>query len=102
MGDTGSLALGGILAVFAVIIKKEILIPLLCGIFLIENLSVVLQVSYFKYTKKKYGEGQRIFLMSPIHHHYQKMGIPEPKIVTRFWIVGIILAVFTIATLKMR
>jgi phospho-N-acetylmuramoyl-pentapeptide-transferase len=102
MGDTGSLALGGILAVFAVIIKKEIMIPLLCGIFLIENLSVVLQVSYFKYTKKKYGEGQRIFLMSPIHHHYQKKGIPEPKIVTRFWIVGIILAVFTIATLKMR
>lgn len=102
MGDTGSLALGGILAVFAVIIKKEILIPLLCGIFLIENLSVLIQVSYFKYTKKKYGEGQRIFLMSPIHHHYQKKGIPEPKIVTRFWIVGIILAVFTIATLKMR
>lgn len=102
MGDTGSLALGGILAVFAVIIKKEILIPLLCGIFLIENLSVLLQVSYFKYTKKKYGEGQRIFLMSPIHHHFQKKGIPEPKIVTRFWIVGIILAVFTIATLKMR
>lgn len=102
MGDTGSLALGGILAVFAVIIKKEIMIPLLCGIFLIENLSVVLQVSYFKYTKKKYGEGQRIFLMSPIHHHYQKKGIPEPKIVARFWIVGIILAVFTIATLKMR
>lgn len=102
MGDTGSLALGGILAVFAVIIKKEILIPLLCGIFLIENLSVVIQVTYFKYTKKKYGEGQRIFLMSPIHHHYQKKGIPEPKIVTRFWIVGIILAVFTIATLKMR
>ncbi len=102
MGDTGSLALGGILAVFSVIIKKEILIPLLCGIFLIENLSVLIQVSYFKYTKKKYGEGQRIFLMSPIHHHYQKKGIPEPKIVTRFWIVGIILAVFTIATLKMR
>ncbi|MGD9558736.1 MAG: phospho-N-acetylmuramoyl-pentapeptide-transferase [Mangrovibacterium sp.] len=102
MGDTGSLALGGILAVFAVIIKKEILIPLLCGIFVIENLSVVIQVSYFKYTKKKYGEGQRIFLMSPIHHHFQKRGIPEPKIVTRFMIVGIILAVFTIATLKMR
>ena len=102
MGDTGSLALGGILAVFAVIIRKEILIPILCGIFVVENLSVVLQVSYFKYTKKKYGEGQRIFLMSPIHHHYQKRGIPEPKIVTRFWIVGIVLAVFTIATLKMR
>lgn len=102
MGDTGSLALGGILAVFAIIIRKEILIPLLCGIFLVENLSVMLQVSYFKYTKKKYGEGRRIFLMSPIHHHFQKKLIPEPKIVTRFWIVGIILAVFTLATLKMR
>jgi len=102
MGDTGSLALGGILAVFAVITRKEILIPLLCGIFLVENLSVVIQVSYFKYTRKKYGEGQRVFLMSPIHHHFQKKGIPEAKIVTRFWIVGIILAVFTIATLKMR
>lgn len=102
MGDTGSLALGGILAVFAVIIRKEILIPILCGIFVIENLSVVMQVSYFKYTKRKYGEGRRIFLMSPIHHHFQKKGIPEPKIVTRFWIVGIILAVLTIVTLKMR
>ncbi len=102
MGDTGSLALGGILAVFAVIIRKEILIPILCGIFVVENLSVIMQVSYFKYTKKKYGEGKRIFLMSPIHHHYQKKNIPEPKIVTRFWIVGIILAVFAIATLKMR
>lgn len=102
MGDTGSLALGGILAVFSVIIRKEILIPLLCGIFLIENLSVVLQVSWFKYTKRKYGEGKRIFLMSPIHHHYQLKGIPEPKIVTRFWIVGIILAVLTIVTLKIR
>lgn len=102
MGDTGSLALGGILAVFAVIIRKEILIPLLCGIFLIENLSVMIQVAYFKYTKRKYGEGQRVFLMSPIHHHYQKKGIPEAKIVTRFWIVGIILAVVTLVTLKMR
>jgi phospho-N-acetylmuramoyl-pentapeptide-transferase len=102
MGDTGSLALGGILAVFSVIIRKEILIPLLCGIFLIENLSVVIQVFWFKYTKKKYGEGQRVFLMSPIHHHYQKKGIPEPKIVSRFWIVGIILAVITIVTLKIR
>lgn len=102
MGDTGSLALGGILAVFAVLIRKEILIPLLCGIFLIENLSVVIQVTYFKYTKRKYGEGRRVFLMSPIHHHFQKKGFPEPKIVTRFWIVGIILAVITIATLKMR
>lgn len=102
MGDTGSLALGGILAVFAIIIRKEILIPLLCGIFLVENLSVIIQVSYFKYTKKKFGEGRRVFLMSPIHHHFQKKGFPEPKIVTRFWIVGIILAVITIATLKIR
>ena len=102
MGDTGSLALGGIIAVFAIIIHKELLIPILCGIFLIENLSVVLQVSYFKYTKRKYGEGRRIFLMSPLHHHYQKKGIPEPKIVTRFWIIGIILAVITIVTLKIR
>ncbi len=102
MGDTGSLALGGILAVFAIIIRKEILIPLLCGIFLIENLSVIIQVSYFKYTKRKFGEGRRVFLMSPIHHHFQKKGFPEPKIVTRFWIIGIILAVITVATLKMR
>lgn len=102
MGDTGSLALGGILAVFAVIIRKEFLIPILCGIFVVENLSVVIQVSYFKYTRKKYGEGRRIFLMSPIHHHFQKMGIPEAKIVTRFWIVGIALAVLTIVSLKMR
>lgn len=102
MGDTGSLALGGILAVFAIIIRKEFLIPILCGIFVVENLSVVIQVAYFKYTKKKYGEGRRIFLMSPIHHHFQKQGIPEAKIVTRFWIVGIILAVLTIVTLKMR
>ncbi len=102
MGDTGSLALGGILAVFAIIIRKEILIPLLCGIFLLENLSVIMQVSYFKYTKKKFGEGRRIFLMSPIHHHFQKKGIPEPKIVGRFFIVGILLAVVTLATLKIR
>ncbi|MEN8118585.1 MAG: phospho-N-acetylmuramoyl-pentapeptide-transferase [Bacteroidota bacterium] len=102
MGDTGSLALGGILAVFSVIIRKEILIPLLCGIFLVENLSVMIQVSWFKYTKRKYGEGRRVFLMSPIHHHFQKKGFPEPKIVTRFWIVGIILAVFTMVTLKIR
>jgi phospho-N-acetylmuramoyl-pentapeptide-transferase len=102
MGDTGSLALGGILAVFAVIIRKEFLIPILCGIFVIENLSVVIQVSYFKYTRKKYGVGRRIFLMSPIHHHFQKQGIPEAKIVTRFWIIGIILAVLTIVTLKVR
>lgn len=102
MGDTGSLALGGILAVFSIIIRKEILIPLLCGIFLIENLSVIIQVTWFKYTKRKFGEGRRVFLMSPIHHHYQKKGIPEAKIVTRFWIVGIILAVLTMVTLKMR
>lgn len=102
MGDTGSLALGGALAVFAIIIRKEFLIPILCGIFLVENLSVMIQVSWFKYTKQKYGEGRRVFLMSPIHHHYQKKGIPEAKIVTRFWIIGIILAVVTIVTLKMR
>jgi len=102
MGDTGSLALGGIIAVFAIIIRKELLIPILCGIFLVENLSVVLQVSWFKRTKKKYGVGRRIFLMAPLHHHYQKKGFPEPKIVTRFWIVAIILAVITIVTLKIR
>jgi phospho-N-acetylmuramoyl-pentapeptide-transferase len=102
MGDTGSLALGGIIAVFAIIIRKELLIPILCGIFLVENLSVVLQVSWFKRTKKKYGEGRRIFLMAPLHHHYQKKGFPEPKIVTRFWIVAIILAVVSIVTLKIR
>jgi phospho-N-acetylmuramoyl-pentapeptide-transferase len=102
MGDTGSLALGGIIAVFALAIRKELLIPILCGIFLIENLSVVLQVSYFKYTKKKFGEGRRIFLMSPLHHHFQKKGMHEAKIVGRFWIVGIMLAVLTIVTLKLR
>lgn len=102
MGDTGSLALGGIIAVFAIIIRKELLIPILCGIFLMENLSVLMQVSYFKYTKRKYGEGRRIFKMSPLHHHYQMKGYPEPKIVMRFMIVGIILAVFTIVTLKIR
>jgi len=102
MGDTGSLALGGIIAVFAIIIRKELLIPILCGIFLVENLSVVLQVSYFKRTKRKYGVGRRIFLMAPLHHHYQKKGFPEPKIVTRFWIVAILLAVISIVTLKIR
>src|SRR5450759_425891 len=102
MGDTGSLALGGIIAVFAIIIRKELLIPILCGIFLIEILSVLLQVSWFKRTKRKYGEGRRIFLMAPLHHHYQKKGFPEPKIVIRFWIVAIILAVITIVTLKIR
>ena len=102
MGDTGSLALGGIIAVFAIAIRKELLIPVFCGVFLIENLSVVLQVSYFKYTKRKFGEGRRIFLMSPIHHHYQKKGIHEVKIVSRFWILGILLAVLSIVTLKLR
>ncbi|MEM9053082.1 MAG: phospho-N-acetylmuramoyl-pentapeptide-transferase, partial [Bacteroidota bacterium] len=102
MGDTGSLALGGIIAVFAISIRKELLIPLFCGVFLIENISVMLQVSYFKYTKKKYGEGRRIFLMSPLHHHYQKLGYHESKIVSRFWIVGILLAVLSIVTLKLR
>jgi phospho-N-acetylmuramoyl-pentapeptide-transferase len=102
MGDTGSLCLGGLIAVMALSVRKELLIPILCGIFLIENLSVILQVSYFKYTKKKYGEGRRIFLMSPLHHHYQKQGMHEAKIVTRFWIVGILLAAFTLATLKLR
>ncbi len=102
MGDTGSLAIGGIIAVFAILIRKELLIPILCGIFFVESLSVVMQVSYFKYTKKKFGEGKRIFLMAPLHHHYQKKGYPEPKIVTRFLIVAILLAVITIVTLKIR
>lgn len=102
MGDTGSLTIGGIIAALAIIIRKEWLIPILCGVFLAENLSVILQVAYFKYTKKKYGEGKRIFLMSPLHHHYQKKGWHEVTIVTRFWIVGIILAVLTIITLKLR
>jgi phospho-N-acetylmuramoyl-pentapeptide-transferase len=102
MGDTGSLALGGIIAVFAIIIRKELLVPVLCGIFLVENLSVVMQVAWFKRTKRKYGVGRRIFLMAPLHHHYQKKGYPEPKIVTRFWIVAIILAVISIVTLKIR
>lgn len=102
MGDTGSLTLGGIIAALALLIRTELLLPILCGIFVAENLSVVIQVGYFKYTKKKYGEGRRIFKMSPLHHHYQKMMMPEPKIVTRFWIVGILLAVVTILTLKIR
>jgi len=102
MGDTGSLTIGGIIAVIAIAVRKEWLIPVLCGIFLAENLSVVLQVSYFKYTRKKYGEGRRIFKMSPLHHHYQKSGYHESKIVTRFWIVGILLAILTIVTLKIR
>ena len=102
MGDTGSLALGGIIATLAILVRKELLIPVLCGVFLVENLSVVMQVSYFKWTKRKYGEGRRIFLMSPLHHHFQKKGIHESKIVSRFWIVGIMLAVLSIVTLKLR
>lgn len=102
MGDTGSLTIGGIIGVFAILIRKELLIPILCGIFLVENLSVILQVSYFKYTKKRFGEGRRIFKMSPLHHHFQVKGFAEAKIVTRFWIVGIFLAVITIITLKIR
>ena len=102
MGDTGSLALGGIIAVVAILIRKELLIPVLCGIFLVENLSVIIQVGYFKYTRKKLGQGKRIFKMAPLHHHYQKLGMHESKIVTRFWIVGILLAVITVVTLKLR
>lgn len=102
MGDTGSLALGGIIAVFALLIRKELLIPILCGIYVIEDLSVIIQRSHFKRTKKKYGEGRRVFLMAPIHHHYQKKGIAEPKIVVRFYIVGILLAIVSIITLKLR
>ncbi|HLO52954.1 MAG TPA: phospho-N-acetylmuramoyl-pentapeptide-transferase [Saprospiraceae bacterium] len=102
MGDTGSLTIGGIIAVLAILLRKELLIPILCGIFVAENLSVVLQVSYFKYTKKKYGEGRRIFKMSPLHHHFQKIGMHESKIVTRFWIIGILLAIVTVITLKIR
>jgi len=102
MGDTGSLTLGGLIAVLAIMIRKELLIPLLCGIFLIENLSVMIQILYFKYTKRRYGVGKRVFKMAPIHHHYQKMGLHEAKIVTRFWIVGILLAIFTLTTLKLR
>lgn len=102
MGDTGSLAIGAIIAVLALAVRKEFLLPIIAGIFLVENLSVIIQVSYFKYTKKKFGEGKRVFLMSPLHHHYQKKNYPETKIVTRFWIVGIMLAVAAIATLKLR
>jgi phospho-N-acetylmuramoyl-pentapeptide-transferase len=102
MGDTGSLTIGGIIAVLAIAVRKELLIPVLAGIFVVENLSVMMQVFYFKYTKKKSGTGIRLFLMSPLHHHYQKKGYHESKIVVRFWIVGIMLAVFTIITLKIR
>lgn len=102
MGDTGSLALGGIIAAFAICIRKELMIPVICGIFLVENISVIMQVSYFKYTRKKFGEGRRIFKMSPLHHHYQKSGYHESKIVTRFWIIGIMLAILSVVTLKLR
>lgn len=102
MGDTGSLALGGVIASLAIVLRKELMIPLLCGVFLIENVSVIIQVFYFKYTKRKYGEGRRVFLMAPLHHHYQKKDIPEPKIVTRFWIISVLLAITTILTLKIR
>lgn len=102
MGDTGSLMLGSVIAVFSLLIRKELLIPIFCGIFVVENLSVMLQVAYFKYTKRRFGEGRRIFLMSPLHHHFQKKGIPEAKLVTRFWIIGILLAVLTLVTLKVR
>ena len=102
MGDTGSLAIGGVIAVIAIAVRKEWLIPILCGVFLVENLSVIMQVSYFKFTRKKYGVGKRIFKMSPLHHHYQVRGLHESKIVTRFWIVGILLAIISIVTLKIR
>ena len=102
MGDTGSLMIGGVIAVSSIIIRKELLLPVLCGIFFMESLSVIIQTSYFKYTRKKYGEGRRIFKMAPLHHHYQKLNIPEPKIVARFWIVAVLLAVFTLFSLKMR
>ena len=102
MGDTGSLTIGGIIAVIAIIVRKELLLPLICGVFLIETLSVIIQVTFFKYTKRKKGMGQRIFLMSPIHHHYQKLGLHESKIVVRFWIIGILLAILSLITLKLR
>jgi phospho-N-acetylmuramoyl-pentapeptide-transferase len=102
MGDTGSLTLGGIIAVFAIIIRKELLIPIFCGVFLVQSISVIMQVTYFKYTKRKFGEGRRIFLMAPLHHHYQKRGYHEAKIVQRFIIVSMVLAVLTIITLKIR
>lgn len=102
MGDTGSLTIGGVLGVFAVLVRKELLLPILCGVFLVESLSVILQVGWFKYTRKVYGTGRRIFLMSPLHHHYQKQGMPEPRIVMRFWIVSMLLAVLAVVTLKVR
>jgi phospho-N-acetylmuramoyl-pentapeptide-transferase len=102
MGDTGSLTIGGVIAVIAIIVRKELLLPLICGVFLIETLSVIIQVTFFKYTKSKKGVGQRIFLMSPIHHHFQKTGLHESKIVVRFWIIGILLAILSLITLKIR
>jgi phospho-N-acetylmuramoyl-pentapeptide-transferase len=102
MGDTGSLTIGGVIAVLALIVRKELLIPVLCGVFLIENISVILQVSYFKYTKKRQGVGKRIFKMAPLHHHYQKLGYHESKIVSRFWIIAIMLAIISLVTLKIR
>jgi phospho-N-acetylmuramoyl-pentapeptide-transferase len=102
MGDTGSLTLGAVIAVVALALRKELLIPVLCGIFILENVSVVMQVLYFKYTRKKYGEGRRIFKMAPLHHHYQMEGYHESKIATRFWLIGVLLAVFSLATLKLR
>ena len=102
MGDTGSLMLGGIIAALAIIVHKELLIPIFCGVFLVENLSVMVQVTYFKYTKRKYGEGRRVFLMSPLHHHYQKLGYHESKIATRFWIVTLLCVIMSIVTLKLR
>ena len=102
MGDTGSLAIGGIIAALAIAIRKELLIPILCGIFLVENISVISQIGWFKFTKRKFGEGRRLFLMAPLHHHYQKLKYHESKIVARFWIIGLMLAVLTIITLKLR
>ena len=102
MGDTGSLTIGGIIAVIAILVRKELLLPILCGVFLIETLSVIIQVGYFKYTKKKFGFGKRVFLMTPIHHHFQKKGYSESKIVTRFWIISIMLAILSLITLKIR
>ena len=102
MGDTGSLSIGAIIAVLSIIIKKELLIPILCGVFFIESLSVIIQVTYFKYTKRKFGKGKRFFLMAPLHHHYQLKGIHETKIVSRFWMIGILLAILTLTTLKLR
>ena len=102
MGDTGSLTIGGIIAVIAILVRKELILPILCGVFLIETLSVIIQVGFFKYTKKKYGIGRRVFLMTPIHHHFQKKGYSESKIVARFWIISIILAIISLITLKIR